>query len=138
MDIFLTKTLSGLSPSDEEAKQAVRRWKVGETLKCSVKKPRDYKNHKRYFALLNLTFENQDRYTSFEHFRKAVQLAAGHVDELITIEGEVVFLPKSIAYDSLDEMEFCRVFGEAMTVCAKILGDLDLDELRVEVERYAA
>lgn len=138
MDIFLTKTLNGLAPSDEEAKQAIRRWKVGETLKCSVKKPRDYKNHKRYFALLNLTFENQDRYTSFEHFRKAVQLAAGHVDELVTIEGEVVFLPKSIAYDSLDEMEFCKVFGEAMTVCAKILGDLDLDELRVEVERYAA
>src|SRR5687768_9931906 len=103
MDIFLTRTLAGLVPSDEEAKQAVRRWKMGETLKCSVRKPRDYTNHKRYFALLNLTFENQERYTSFEHFRKAVQIAAGHVDELITLDGEVTLLPKSIAYDALDE-----------------------------------
>lgn len=138
MDIFLTRTLTGLTPADEEAKQAVRRWKMGETLKCSVRKPRDYRNHKRYFALLNLTFQNQERYTSFEHFRKAVQIAAGHVDELITIDGEVVFMPKSIAYDALDEMEFSKVFAETMTVCAKILGDLDLDELRIEVERFAS
>jgi hypothetical protein len=138
MDIFLTRTLAGLVPADEAAKQAVKRWKMGETLKCSVRKPRCYKNHKHYFALLNLTFENQERYTSFEHFRKAVQIAAGHVDELITLDGEVVLLPKSIAYDALDEMEFCKVFGETMAVCAKMLGDLDLDELRIEVERYAA
>lgn len=138
MDIWLTRTLAGLVPADEAAKQAVKRWKIGETLKCSVRKPRCYTNHKRYFALLNLTFENQDKYTSFEHFRKAVQIAAGHVDELITIDGEIVFLPKSIAYDALDEMEFSKVFGETMTVCAKILGDLDLNELQAEVLRYAA
>jgi hypothetical protein len=138
MDIYLTRTLAGAAPADEEAKQAFRRWKIGETLKCAVKKPRDYTNHKRYFALLNLTFSNQERYTSFEHFRRAVQIAAGHVDELITLDGEVVLIPKSIAYDALDELEFCKVFGEAMTVCAKILGDLDLDHLRAEVERYAA
>lgn len=138
MDIFLTKTLNGLAAADEEGKQALRRWKVGETLKCSVKKPRDYRNHKRYFALLNLTFENQEKYTSFEHFRKAVQIAAGHVDELITLDGEVVLIPKSIAFDALDEMEFTKVFGETMTVCAAILGGLSLYELEQEVLRYAA
>lgn len=138
MDIYLTKGLNGLSAADEEAKQAIKRWKIGETLRCTVKKPRCYTNHKRYFALLNLTFENQERYTNFEHFRKAVQIAAGHVDELVTLDGEVVLIPKSIAYDALDEMEFSKVFGETMTVCAKLLGDLDLDVLQQEVLRYAA
>lgn len=138
MDIFLTRTLAGLVPADEQAKQAVRKWNMGETLRCSVKKPRCYKNHKHYFALLNLTFDNQEKYRNFEHFRKAVQIEAGHVDELITLDGVIVLLPKSIAYDTLDEMEFGKVFAETMTVCAKILGDLDLDELRIEVERYAA
>lgn len=138
MDIYLTKTLNGLVAAEEEGKQAMKRWKVGETLKCTVKKPRCYINHKRYFALLNLTFENQDRYTSFEHFRKAVQIAAGHVDELVTLEGELVLIPKSIAYDALDELEFSKVFGETMTVCAKILGDLNLEVLYQELMRYAA
>lgn len=138
MDIYLTKTLNGFAPADEQAKQAVKRWKLGETLKCAVKKPRDYTNHKRYFALLNLTFANQDRYTSFEHFRKAVQIAAGHVDELITLDGEVVLIPRSIDYSTLDELQFGVVFADTMTVCAQILGGLKLTELEQEVMRYAA
>lgn len=138
MDIFLTKTLAGFVPADGQAKQIVKRWKIGETLRCSVKKPRDYRSHKRYFALLNLTFENQDKYTNFEHFRKAVQIAAGHVDELITLDGEVVYIPRSIDYSTLDELEFGKVFGETMTVCARMLGDLDLRDLEQEVARYAA
>jgi len=137
-EVFLTKTINGFVCADEQAKQAVRGWKIGETLRCSLKKPRDYTNHKRYFALLTLTFENQDRYTNFEHFRKAVQIAAGHVDELITLDGELVLIPRSIDYTTLDELQFCVVFGETMTVCAKLLGDLELHELENEVARYAA
>jgi hypothetical protein len=49
-----------------------------------------------------------------------------------------VLIPKSIAYDALDEMEFGKVFAETMTVCAKILGDLELHHLEQEVARYAA
>lgn len=137
-DIYLTKTLQGFVPADEQAKQAVKRWKIGETLRCTVKKPRDYTNHKRYFALLNLTYENQERYTSFEHFRKAVQIEAGHVEEIITLDGEVHLIPKSIDYSTLDELEFDAVFGATMTVCARILGGLELHELQMEVMRYAA
>ena len=137
-EIYLTKTLTGFVPADEQARQAVKRWKIGETLKCNVKKPRDYTNHKRYFALLNLTYENQEKYHNFEMFRKAVQIAAGHVDELITLDGEVVLIPRSIDYTTLDELQFGIVFAETMAVCAKILGDLKLHELEQEVMRYAA
>lgn len=138
MNIFLTKTLNGFVAADEPSKLALRRYKVGDTLRADVKKPRNYTHHKQYFALLNLTFENQSKYANFEHFRKAVQIEAGHVDEIITLQGEVVFIPKSIDYSTLDELEFSVLFSQAMAVCARILGDLDLDDLRVEVERYAA
>lgn len=138
VSLYLTKTLNGLVASDDQSRELMRRWKFGETLRCEVKKPRCYRNHKHYFALLSLTYENQDRYTSFEHFRRAVQIEAGHVEELIRLDGEIVMIPKSIAYDALDEMEFAKVFGETMLVCARILGDLDLRELEMEVARYAA
>jgi hypothetical protein len=46
-EIYLTKTLNGFVPADEQAKQAVKRWKIGETLRCDVKKPRDYRNQQR-------------------------------------------------------------------------------------------
>lgn len=142
MDIYLTRTIRSLEGADEHAKEAMRRWKIGETLRCTVKKPRSYRNHKRYFALITIVWENlpeqyHARWPSMEVFRKAVQIAAGHVDEIITLDGEVQLIPRSIAYDSLDEMEFSKVFSETMVVCAKLLGDAGMHELEEEVMRAA-
>ncbi len=137
MDIFLMRTVGGLVAGDEEAKTALRRWRIGETLRCAVKKPRCYDNHKRYFALVKLTFDNQEKYASFEHFRKAVQLEAGHVDWIPSIKGQLVPVPRSIDYSTLDELEFNKVFMETMAVCSKVLGDIGLHELEAEVAGYS-
>ena len=125
-------------PADDSSQEAFRKFKLAEVFRADIVKPRSYQHHKLAFALLNMTYENQDKYTSFEHFRKAVAIAAGHVDELITLEGEVLLQPKSISYSALDEVEFSKVMAEMMRVCAGILGDMDLDELADEVDRYAA
>lgn len=135
--IYLKRTLTGFEPADEPSREQWRKYKVGEVYRGNVVKPRDYTQHKRAFALLNLTYDNQERYTSFEHFRKAVAIQAGHVDELILLSGEIVFLPKSINYDSLDDIEFTAVFMAMMTVCAQMLGGMGLRELEGEVSRYA-
>jgi hypothetical protein len=127
-----------LCPTDDESQSVLRKHKAGSEFWVEIRKARNPKHHRLYFALLKLTFDNQERYENFELFRKAVQIAAGHVDELVTLDGEVLMLPKSVAFDSLDEDEFTQVFCDAMAVCAKILGDMDLDHLRQEVERYAA
>lgn len=137
MKLLCKKGLRGLEPTDDAGAEALKRFKLGESVWIEVRKARNPRFHRMYFALLNLTFENQERYTSFEHFRKAVQIAAGHVEELITLDGEVLLQPKSIAFDQLDDLQFQVVFSETMKVCAKLLGDLDLHELEREVLRAA-
>jgi hypothetical protein len=147
--MWLTKSLNGLLPADESSREAYKKFKVGETYRGDVVKPRSYQHHKLCMALLNMTYENQERYTSFEHFRKAVAIAAGHVDELITLDGEVMLQPRSISYAELDEVEFGEVMAEMMKVCGEILyglkmAELDdktmqvhMENLRQEVLRYA-
>ncbi|MCC7463318.1 MAG: DUF1367 family protein [Gammaproteobacteria bacterium] len=137
MKLFLRKTVSGFAPADEAARDAWQKYKLGEIYRADITKPRSYQHHKLCMALLSLTFQNQDKYASFEHFRKAVAIEAGHVEELITLQGEVLLQPKSISYDALDEVEFTKVFGAMMTVCCRILGDIGADELEAEVSRYA-
>lgn len=128
-----------LVPTDDESLAAIKRLRPGEEIWCDFRKARNPKHHRQYFALLHLVFENQEKYRHFEHFRKAVQIAAGHVDELITLEGEVLMLPKSVDYASLDEIEFSKVFSETMAVCVdNFLQGVDLNYLRDEVSRYAA
>lgn len=135
--MYLKKTLSGFAPADEPSLEIARKFKLGEVYRSEIIKPRSYRHHKLIFALLNLTYANQEQYDDFEMFRKAVAVAAGHVDELVTVDGEIIRLPKSINYDTLDEIEFTKVSGAMMTVCCRLLKGIGADELEAEVSRYA-
>jgi hypothetical protein len=134
--LYLKKDLSGFVPADEPSQQVWAKFKVGEVYRSDLVKPRSYQHHKQAFALLNLVYENQDRYGNFDDFRKAVAMAAGHTQELITIHGEIIRLLKSLSYDALDEVEFSRVFAAMMTVCACLLHDMGVPELEAEVSKY--
>lgn len=134
--LYLRRTLTGFSPADEPSADIARKYKVGEIYRADIVKPRSYQHHKLCMALLTLTYQNQERYTSFDMFRKAVALEAGHVNEIIKLDGEVVLEPGSLSYDALDEVEFTRVMASMMTICAQIL-DVTEPELAGEVSRYA-
>jgi hypothetical protein len=138
VQLYLKKTLSGFEPADDHARALHRRYKLGETYRAEIVKPRSYRHHCLCLALLNLTFDNQDRYEDFDSFRKAVAIAAGHVDELITLQGEVLHVPKSISYDAIpDDVTFGRVMSKMMDICSGILGNMDRYELQAEVSKYA-
>jgi hypothetical protein len=134
--LYLKKTLTGFAPADEESRLLGRKFKRDEIYRADVVKPRSYQHHKLCMALLNLTYQNQERYTNFEIFRKAVALAAGHCEVIPTIDGELLTIPGSLSYDALDEVEFTQVMAAMMTVCCGILG-MNAPELEAEVSKYA-
>jgi hypothetical protein len=134
--IFLKRTLSGFAPADEPSREVWQKYRLGDAYRADIVKPRSYQHHKLCMALLTLTYQNQERYTSFEMFRKAVAIAAGHVREIIKLDGEIVFEAGSLSYDALDEIEFGRVFGAMMTVCCGLL-QMTAPDLEAEVSKYA-
>jgi hypothetical protein len=134
--LYLKKTMTGFAPADEESRLLGRKFKRDQVYRAEIVKPRSYQHHKLCFAMLNLTFDNQDRYANFENFRKAVAMAAGHCDEFHTLDGEVIKTPKSISFDTLDEVEFTQVMAAMMTVCCGILG-VTAPELEAEVSKYS-
>lgn len=135
-ELFLKRTPTGFQAADEWSFETLKRFKIGDVYRANVRKSRNYEHHKLAFALLSLTFKNQERYTNFDDFRKAVALAAGHSTELMTVDGEIIRLPGSLSFDALDEVEFGRVMQNMLTVCAHILHDMDEGELAREVEAY--
>lgn len=135
--LYLRRTLSGFAPADEPSMEIARRYKVGEIYRADVVKPRSYQHHKMIMALLNLTYTNQDRYQNFEDFRKVVAIAAGHSREFVALDGEIIREAASLSYDALDEVEFTKVAGAMMSVCAEMLHGIGLRELESEVSKYA-
>lgn len=140
--IFLQKTLTGFVPADEASKELWRKYKSGEIYRAEVVKPRSYQHHKLCLALLNLTYDNLPEkyakcYATFDSFRYAVALEAGHCEAFVSLQGEITTLPKSISYDAVpDDVEFGQVMASMMTICANILGT-DEPTLAAEVARYA-
>lgn len=136
--IYLRRTLSGFVPADEASDELAKKYKVGEVYRADAVKPRSYRHHCLCMALLTLTYQNQDRYENFEVFRKAVAIEAGHVEELIGLDGVIYLQARSLNYDTLDELEFTAVMAEMMAVCAKILDGVGEDDLAGEVSKYAS
>lgn len=135
--ILQKRTLSGWVPADAAAEAAWRKQKLDEVYGATVAKPRNYKYHCLFICLLEKTYENQDRFVSDRQFRRAVALAAGHTEEMMTMEGEILAIPLPYDYENLpDEDDFTKAFGAAMTVCASIVR-LTAPDLEEEIARYA-
>jgi len=140
--IFLKRTLRGFEPVDEVGQESARKYAIGNIYRAEIVKPRSYQHHKLAMALLSLTYSNlperyERQWPTFKAFRRAIAEAAGHVDEYVTLEGEVRRTGRSLSYDSIpDEVEFGTVMADMMTICAKIL-EVEVPELSAEVARYA-
>jgi len=110
------KCLAPSLPADEEK---ISKWRVGDILRAKVNKPRNGKFHRKFFALLNVAFENQDKYEIFEDFRIEVALKCGNYREHVTTKGNLIYIPKSIAYSRMDEIKFNLLYYKAIDVILK-------------------
>lgn len=119
--ILMKRTQSGLVPCYDSDYEALKKIKFGDEVVCEIKKPRNYDFHKKFYALLNLAFQNQDRYEQFEHLRYVYTLKAGFFEEIVTDKG-VVFKPKSISFAKMDDYEFSELYNRMVDVVIKEIG----------------
>lgn len=83
----------------------------GEIVEIHTKKPRSGVFHRRHMLIESRVFDAQERIVEFEQFRLWLKLGAGFVDWMPGPKGGVFPVPKSIAYDKLEEDAF-REFHE--------------------------
>jgi Protein of unknown function (DUF1367) len=102
--------LHGYTDADERAyhrfAQIVDELAEGETLAFSWREPRTPEFHRAHFALLKLIFESQETFAHADQLRAWLTCGAGHCDYVAGPGGELVAIPRSIAYETLDETDF--------------------------------
>lgn len=116
MEIYLKKHRGSLVPSLPEDEDKLTKWKFGEVLKVTITKPRNSQFHRKFFALINVAFYNQEKYTNIEDFLTEIKLKIGHYQEHITTKGVVVYMPKSISFANVDEMTFQIIYDKTVRV----------------------
>ena len=123
MEFIAIKTSTGLRPAYDDDYEQYAKLKTGEAVKIKVSKIRNPEFHRKYFALLNCAWAYQSEArvvffkNSFDKFREAVQLAAGHYDTAYSIKRkEWVEIPKSIAFHKMDNFAFQELYDRVKDV----------------------
>jgi len=108
---------------------------LNEPIEFEFTKKRNLKFHKKFFALLNMVYENQEQYNNIEHLRKDLTISAGYYDLRFNIEGVEVKEAKSISFAKMDDTEFSEFYNRIVDVVVKWLG-IDKQEIIENIEQY--
>lgn len=134
--IYLTKTLQGLAPADDEARDHLKKYNIGNTLAADVVKPREHRSLRRYWAMIKIVQENTDRFESRQVLHEYLKLRAGHFTAITSADGEVFKIANSLDYATLDETGFQEVWARIVDVVAnEILPGIEIDSLELEIQR---
>lgn len=148
---YLQKISNGFMPvADMNEPGVLDGIRAGDILLMEWKKPRDIIRHRKYFALLNLAYENwqppEVSYNnvpaekSFERFRNDITCGVGYYDVVVSIKGEVRVEPKSIAFSSMGEEEFYTFYNKVVNfILQQVMTNYkreDIDNLIEQIIRF--
>lgn len=150
-DIVLMKVSNILVPHDEAAAAFIQKMKAGELTHADFKRVRNYKFHKKYFALLDFAFEQWEPNGELTYqgipvaknkgrFRKDLIILAGFYESTVNLRSEVRLEAKSISFGLMDEVEFEQLYNATVdVVLRRILTRYtreDLDEVINQLLRF--
>lgn len=88
---------------------SLMRLEPGEMVDIKTHKARSGPFHRRHMLIETRVFEAQEKFEQFEQFRNWLKVGAGFCDWVPGPKGAVMPVPKSIAFDKLEEAEMQEV-----------------------------
>ena len=117
MKVFLIKQLNNsLKVAYNSDYDKIKKLKVNKEYQCEIKQLRNPKFHRKFFALINMLFENQERYNNSDRMRKDLIIEAGFYNEWVDLQGVVQREAKSISFGSMKEDEFQDLYSKVIDV----------------------
>jgi len=141
-EFFLVKTDKGYFPAHDQDVEKSKKVKLGDVVKSNHKKGRNPGNHRRYFALLRTILRNTAKPDGDPMFKSTTEILdymkfqTGHI-EMQTIDGKVMFKPKSISFDEMPEDEFRKYFSKSIDIALQKVIDIDRNELMNQIMNFS-
>ena len=138
---------NGLAPDGADAAEWFERVKPGARVVAKVTIPRNYKFHRKFFAMLKVAYDNWEKprietphgvaQCSFETFRNDVTVLAGYRELTCNTRGQWRMTAKSISFAKMDEDEFARLYSSVVDVIlARFLTNWTGEDMDKAVEGF--
>jgi len=136
--VFAKQRLNGvlcLVPMDEDGRALMEKLAGGKPVMVNVHSPRNPRHHRLFFALYAKLVEGGVWEGDEESFLDWAKFGAGHVRRSIDHLGNMHYVPKSISFESMDQVKFARFFDRVCyLVFSRLLdGDGTWEKLRDDV-----
>lgn len=122
MNLHCVRTLAGLVPSSDDDRVKLRGVKLGDEVCVEIRRPRNVRFHRKFFAMLNIVFDNlPDEMAAgmgvacVEDLLEAVKIDLG-MYALHNVNGKCVLKTYSISFAKMDEECFGVFYDRAVMV----------------------
>lgn len=143
MKILCIVTENGLAPKYDSDREEFRSLKRNTDVLVEVGQKRSYEFHKKFFALLKLTYDNFPEWLedslnvhSVEDLRTRLKVDLG-LYEVSHYGNQSVIIPKSIAFDKMDETEFEKFYRSSVNhILKNYLKGVNNEQIEEEIWKF--
>ncbi len=144
MDILCKVTTHGLVPMYDSDLDMKKRLRVGSVVRCRVNYARNYAHHKKFFALVRLTFDNlpsnlAERWCihNEEDMLRRFKRDLGYYTSIYNELGEREIEYQSISFASMDQYEFEQFYNRCIDlVMHRYIQGLGREDLLTEIDNF--
>lgn len=150
MEVWMTRTLFGCAPADEQAQKALNRHNIGSTFPVDIptKRTRSLLWHKKYWQLITMLGDNLDQVEvepglilpirNKDDAHLAMRYATGLFDSY-AVKGGVIRIVKSTAFDEMTADQWADYWKLALdAVHQKFLPGISSAMVEDEIARMAS
>lgn len=143
MKILCVVTDTGLAPKYDSDREEFKKLKRNSEVVAEIKKGRNIEFHKKYFALLKLTYDNFPEWLedtlnvhSIEDLRTRIKIDLG-LYEVSHYGNQSIIIPKSIAFDKMDETEFEKFYNMSVNhILKNYLKGVSNEQIEEEIWKF--
>lgn len=132
--IIMRRKGAKLEPVTEVDREMLLDIPEGADLTVRVSRSRSPKQHRLFWALLQLVVDNHEYYKRPEQLVEWIKVRLGYVDETRWHDGQVWFKTKSISFAAMGQDQFKQFFTMAVDLIVnEVIEGMDKDALIAEV-----
>jgi|LGOV01.1.fsa_nt_gb hypothetical protein len=133
--ITLVKKEDRLIPTDEFSVKIFNSLDIGQEISFEYKenKQRNYRNHKRFFSMLQGVVHNSSEYKTVDNLLSMLKLKVGYFEIVVSHKGEQLYIPKSINFATMKEDDFQSFFSDCIDILLEFMPEEDVNSIM----RYA-
>lgn len=133
-ELLLIRERNHLAAYEPISAELIEAMKHGEVVTATIRRPRNPGHHRKFFALMKVVYDAQDRYATPEQLLNIIKMAVGCGQVMEIIKGKPMFIPSSISFAKMDQEDFEKFYQRVVeVVLTKILPNVTSEELEQQV-----